>query len=295
MALLLSMTGIGIGSAESGEERLMVEIRSVNNRYFKLSLRSPDCFAVFEPEIEKTLRERISRGTVNVSIRLESRGLPSAIRIQQDVLKGYWSQLQPLAKELKTKPPRLSELLTLPGVLSDESQSSTAAEEHLALLKQALSSALDEFEAFRCREGAAMQDDLCKQQSLIIEKSQLVRETAPQVLQEYREKLLERINQVLANSATQVTPAEVVREMSLFADKCDINEELARLASHFEQFEKYLSDQISQGRKIEFLLQEMFREINTVGSKANHAAIAHCVVEMKAALERMREVIQNVE
>jgi uncharacterized protein (TIGR00255 family) len=294
-ALLLSKTGIGIGVAESGQRRITVEIRSVNNRYFKLALRCPDRLSTFEPEIEKLLREKISRGTLNVSVRLENQTAAPSTRIQQTVLKAYWEQLAPLAKELKAKPPRLSELLELPGVLADDTLDEQEANSQLSLLKEALSRALAEFEAFRAREGAAMQADLCKNQGLISAQVQTISDTAPQVITEYRDKLLERVNQLISSVSTNVTPADIIREVSLFADKCDINEELARLASHFQQFEKYLADIASQGRKIEFLMQEMFREINTIGSKANQTTIAHCVVEMKTSLERMREVIQNVE
>jgi uncharacterized protein (TIGR00255 family) len=140
-----------------------------------------------------------------------------------------------------------------------------------------------------------MQADLHRQCGLISNQVDKVAQLAPTVVAEYRTKLLDRITRAVAESGVTISDSDVIREVAVYADRCDINEEITRLRCHLQQFDAFLNSDQSQGRKLEFLGQEMFREINTIGSKANNVAIAHSVVEMKAAIERVREVLQNVE
>ena len=162
-------------------------------------------------------------------------------------------------------------------------------------LSDRVTESLDHFDDFRRTEGAQMLDDLRRQCSSIATQVDAVAEQAPNVVAEYRAKLLDRISGAVQESGVSISESDVIREVALFADRCDINEEITRLRSHLQQFHSFLDDEQSLGRKLEFLGQEMFREINTIGSKANNVAIAHNVVEMKAAIERIREVLQNVE
>ena len=148
---------------------------------------------------------------------------------------------------------------------------------------------------FRTQEGATIEADLGRQCEVVGTELEAVRLRSPKVAEAYRQKLLERVGTALAGTAAKVSETDVIREVSLFADRCDINEEITRLRCHIEQFGQVMGADKSQGRKLDFLTQEMFREINTIGSKANDVQIAHHVVEMKAAAEKMREVIQNVE
>lgn len=140
-----------------------------------------------------------------------------------------------------------------------------------------------------------MRADLSRQCEAIEHELLQVSQFAPQVISEYRNKLLERVRRLISDTTARIDDDDIIREVALFADKCDINEEITRLKSHIEQFRRLLSGDTSQGRKLEFIGQEMFREINTIGSKANNVPIAHSVVEMKASIERIREVLQNVE
>jgi uncharacterized protein (TIGR00255 family) len=162
-------------------------------------------------------------------------------------------------------------------------------------IERTLSETLDQFDDFRRTEGDQMQEDLHRQCQLISDQVGAITTLAPEVVTEYRTKLLERLSRAVAESGVTVSESDVIREVAIYADRCDINEEITRLRSHLQQFATFLNGKTSLGRKLEFLGQEMFREINTIGSKANNVAIAHNVVEMKAAIERIREVLQNVE
>ena len=162
-------------------------------------------------------------------------------------------------------------------------------------VEKCLTEALDHFDDFRQREGESMRQDMERQCEVIETEVKQVAVLAPQVVSEYRDKILERVRRLISDASISVAENDVIREVALFSDRCDINEEITRLRSHTEQFRRMLNGNSSQGRKLEFIGQEMFREINTTGSKANNVTIALSVVEMKAAIERMREVLQNVE
>lgn len=162
-------------------------------------------------------------------------------------------------------------------------------------LERCLNETLDHFEDFRRREGQSMAHDLALQCDVIEQQLQTIITLAASVVTEYRDKLLERTRRLIADLNVSLSEVDLIREIAIFSDRCDINEEITRLKSHIFQFRRLLDGDSSQGRKLEFISQEMFREINTIGSKANSTSIAHCVVEMKAAIERIREVLQNVE
>ncbi len=140
-----------------------------------------------------------------------------------------------------------------------------------------------------------MEQDLRTNEGVIAEQLDRVEERAPQVVRDYRDQIKKRVEKLLDGTEAKIEDADLIREVSIFSERCDINEEITRLRSHLEQFDVFLNEKTSQGRKLEFLSQEMFRETNTIGSKANNVEIAHCVVEMKAAIEKMREILQNVE
>ena len=140
-----------------------------------------------------------------------------------------------------------------------------------------------------------MADELRAQCTAIAAQVEQITNMAPQVIIEYRDKLLQRVNELVKDLDTRLSPSDVLREVAVHADRCDITEEITRLRSHLSQFQKLLDDKVSQGRKLDFMCQELFREVNTIGSKSNHVGIAHAAVEAKVAVERMREIVQNVE
>jgi uncharacterized protein (TIGR00255 family) len=292
--VLLSMTGFGNSSLSKEGVHVSSEIKSVNNRYLKLSVRLPDSVARFEAEIEKLIRNRISRGAVQLSIRVRFLSGQSEYRIDSDLLRSFQRQLAELSDGSMTSA-SLGELLSLPGVVSETELPDEFVNSLWPAVEASLNDALDHFEDFRRREGESMRMDLQRQCEVIESEVKQVAALAPQVVMEYRDKILERVRRLIGDASITISENDVIREVALFADRCDINEEITRLRSHTEQFLRLLNGESSQGRKLEFIGQEMFREINTIGSKANHVSIALSVVEMKAAIERLREVLQNVE
>ena len=290
---LQSMTGYGRAEASDETHSISVELKSVNNRYLKLSVRMPDTVARFEADIEKLIRSRVTRGSVQLSIRVRFVGGQSEHRIDGELLRGYQNQLKALSSGDES--PRIENLLALPGVVVETEFSDEILNSLWPVLEKSLSESLDHFEDFRRREGESMRLDLERQCEVIETEVTKVATLAPIVVNEYRDKILERVRRLINDASITISENDVIREVALFADRCDINEEITRLRSHTEQFRRLLNGETSQGRKLEFIGQEMFREINTIGSKANHVTIALGVVEMKAAIERMREVLQNVE
>ena len=294
--MLLSMTGFG--DARFQDERLSasVEVRAVNNRYLKISTKCSEAYASLEGEIERIVRESISRGTVNVAIRVDRLWSAAEFALNQVALKSYWSQLQAAARELGAPPPaEMGHLLSAPGVISDESRGSADVQADAEIIRRLLAEALLKLHGFRVEEGRSMERELEENGRTIARGLQDVTILAPQVVAEYRTKMLDRVRQLLADSGVGVAESDLIREVSIFSDRSDINEEITRLRSHLEQFQVFIREPVSTGRKLDFLSQEMNREVNTIGSKANNVAIAHCVVEMKAAIEKMREILQNVE
>lgn len=287
----------GFGDARHQDERIAiaVEIRTVNNRYLKIGVKCPDSYAALEGDIERVVRERVSRGTVSVTVRADRLGAGGDYSLNAEALEGYWRQLLTIAQRIAApRPDSLAPLLQLPGI-SAENRPAADLETDWKLVRGLLEQALEKLQTFRVEEGRSMQADLAHNVGLISSQLEQVSALAPQVVSEYRARMLERVRQVLAESNVSVGDAEVLREVSIFADRSDINEEITRLKCHLEQFHAFLVESVSAGRKLEFLSQEMFREVNTIGSKANNVPIAHAVVEMKAAVEKIREVLQNVE
>ncbi len=293
--MLLSMTGHGDASGQNERVSVTAEIRSVNNRHLKVSVRCQDAFLALESNIERLIRKNVARGTLTVSLRVRQLADQRAATIDQLAVQQYWTQLKDIAEELKTDPPKdLSPLLSLPGILKDNYDKSVD-EGDWPLFEEVILAALKRFQDFRIQEGESMGDELNSLSSKIEENLDEIEKIAPQVIVDYRDRLKNRVNELLQSTSVKVDDNDLLRETSLFADRCDITEEVTRLRSHLQQYRTLLDGNEAAGRKLEFLGQEMFREVNTIGSKANHIEIAHRVVDMKAAIEKMREMIQNIE
>lgn len=290
------MTGFGDARFQGEGLSASVEVRAVNNRYLKVSIKCAEVYAALEGDIERVVRESISRGTVSVTVRVDRLHRAEDFALNQTALSSYWAQLQTAAHELHAPPPGdLGQLLALPGVVADETLRSVDIETDWALVRRLLGESLDKLRTFRIDEGRSMERELVANVQSIAGQLDEVAAVAPQVVAEHRVKLLERVRQTLKDSGVPVAEPDLIREVSIFSDRTDINEEITRLRSHLDQFHAFVGEKASTGRKLDFLSQEMFREINTIGSKANNVAIARCVVEMKAAVEKMREILQNVE
>jgi len=293
---LLSMTGFGEVRDDREGYAMVVELRTVNSRYFKLHLRTTEGYAALESRAEAIIREYVKRGTIHCNVRIRHLGTADDYRLNKSVLNQYLDQLQEVAaaRGLEEKL-RLEPLATLPGVVEEMSTAAQDAAHVWPLVEPTLRAALEQLSKMRCEEGAALAKDL-EDQCHTVERSLAVIETrVPSVGEHYRQRIEDRVNDALKSLGVTVDPADLVREISLFADRSDISEEIVRLRSHLEQFSKAMELTESAGRKLEFICQEMGRETNTIGSKANDSEISKQVVEIKTALERIREQIQNVQ
>ena len=294
----------GFGSAVRKEENISVsvELKAVNNRYFKLSLRLTDGFSALEQRVETLLRTVIERGTINASIRIASTKGETGFQINTAVLQAYIKQLTDIAATFSHQgfaphgSLRLDQLISLPGVVSTENENSEMENEQIVpLLEKAIREALNALQTMRKAEGESMAKDLTANIDSLRQLIGSVTELAPRVAPLYRQKLKERIEKVMTEQGLPFSDADFVRELAVYADRCDISEEMVRCQSHLEQFVSAMQSPESCGRKLDFLTQELFREVNTIGSKANDADITKYVVEMKTVIERIREMVQNIE
>lgn len=290
------MTGFGEAHRQTDGLAVAVEVRTINNRYFKLTLKCGEGYSLLEPEIESVVRRQIRRGTVQVALRVDRVRGSEDYQLNQAVLANYRRQLDVLARDWQandTVP--LASLLSLPGVVIENPTSPSEAEEEWPLVRDALESAMQNLAQMRTDEGRAMAADLRANCQALATELTHIEKRAPLVVAAYRERLAERLQAALAEFAVTLDPGDLIKEVGIFAERSDISEEIVRLRSHLDQFDAIMELPESSGRKLEFLTQEMFRETNTIGSKANDVQIARHVIDIKAGIERIREMIQNVE
>jgi uncharacterized protein (TIGR00255 family) len=290
------MTGHGQAKTDGPWGALQVEVRTVNHRGLKVVVRLGDAFGRHESEVEGLVRQAVQRGTVQLNARWQRSGAAAAQRVNTETLGRYYQQLHEASAAWPDAGPiDVSRLLLLPGVLEDPSGVEEPDEAVLAALSATVQAALENLNAMRDLEGEAMGRSLREDLAEIRRRSDAIAELAPAVVEQYRQRLRGKIEAYLREHALEVSVPEVLREVQLFADRSDISEELTRLASHLDRFEEALEGSEAHGRKLDFVVQEMFRETNTIGSKASDADISSHVVEVKCALERIRELVQNIE
>ncbi|TWT37571.1 Conserved hypothetical protein CHP00255 [Posidoniimonas corsicana] len=290
---LSSMTGFGEARGESDRLAVAVEVRTINSRHYKLSLRASEGYGALEPEIDAAIRSRFRRGTVQMNLRVSRLNQADDYQINADVLQGYHQQLVEIGVEGAAVP--LDSLLQLPGVVIEQGAASVDPRAVWPAIEPVVLEAVDAVCDMRLREGLALADDLAANCRIIEEQLGGIEQRAPNVTTSYRERLTERVNKAMSELNVTVEPSDLLREVALFADRSDISEEVVRLRSHIKQFNAALADPGISGKKLEFIAQEMGRETNTIGSKANDTEISKHVVEIKTALERIREQVQNVE
>jgi uncharacterized protein (TIGR00255 family) len=292
------MTGYGEASYQSDTLSLAVELRALNNRYLKVSLRALEPYNLLEPEFEKVIRRTVRRGTIQVHLRMRRQQSTGDFQINATALKSYVQQLRGLFEELGLRDRGevlLGQALALPGVVPEPGANALNLEEEWPLLERVLEQALTKLQAMRQEEGKAMTQELLQHRDHIAGQLARIRDRAPGVSLAFRDRLLERVRQLLAELDVQIDRSDLIKEVSIFAERSDIAEEVTRLASHLDQFQEIMNESESTGRKLEFLTQEMFREANTIGSKASDVTISKHVVEIKGTLEKIRELVQNVE
>jgi uncharacterized protein (TIGR00255 family) len=272
-----------------------VEVRTVNNRYLKFTFRATEGYQSLEPQVEGLVRHHIRRGTIQVGLIVNREPRAEDYRLSEVVLQGYLNQIERLVGKTAGQNVPIASLLALPGVVREPTAELEVIESQWPLIESVLLEALSGLDKMRAEEGRTMASDLAANARAIAAAVAAIERRAPQVVEAYRARLSDRLNKLLAELGVQIQPADIVREVGIFAERSDIAEEIVRLRSHLEQFDAVMATEESSGRKLEFLTQEMFRETNTIGSKANDAEIARHVIEMKSSIERMREMIQNVE
>lgn len=293
--MLQSMTGYGDAVTERDGISVSVEIRSINNRFLKISPRFSEPLGALELQVEDEIRKMISRGSVTVNVKISRAKKADAYQINFMLLSSYRDQLSNWLKESNANAQwsDFQTLLNLPGVVENTSDDDSSAVAPLVL--ETLNAATEKLVAMRVREGKAMADDLLANLADVETHLGAVIERAPQIAPIFGERLVERLNKLFEQVGVEIQQSDVIREIGIFADKCDISEEIARLKSHISQFRSILANDASPGKKLDFLTQELFREVNTIGSKANDFPISQEVISMKASIERIREQVQNIE
>jgi uncharacterized protein (TIGR00255 family) len=290
------MTGFGEAHQQADGLAVMIEVRTINNRFFKFSMRSGEGYTALESQVESVVRDKIKRGTVQVNLQVQRASSPDDFSINTAVLESYRQQIQKLQSRWgASNEVPVESLLALPGVVNEKLSDPSVAEADWPIIERTLLSALAHLGKMRRDEGQAMATDLQANCRLVGTELKEIAARAPMVVNAYRTRLEERVRAALAEHELSLNPADLVREISVYAERSDIGEEIVRLESHLVQFDEIMSASESAGRKLEFLTQEMLREINTIGSKSSDVEIARHVIEIKAAIERLREMIQNVE
>ena len=292
--MIKSMTGYGSGKAEMGNKTFTVEVKSVNSRYSDFSIKMPRIYTFLEDPMRKAAATRINRGKVDIYLNVETSGEDdSVVKVNTALAKEYLQGLRSISEELKISSNATAEtFLRVPDVFTVDK----APEDDEVIAKTvlcALSEALDNFDKMRIAEGEKLVCDLKEHLQVIAFATGEVERRSPQIVVEYRARMEERIREILGSATYD--ESRLLTEVAIFSDKVNVNEETVRLRSHVDQFTKMLEEGGSVGRKIDFLIQEMNREINTIGSKSNDLDVARIVIEVKAEIEKLREQIQNVE
>lgn len=293
--MLRSMTGYGRGEFSNELYLFKVEMKSVNHRYNDINIKMPRHINYLEESLKRIIKKKINRGKIDVYINLEYIS-ESAMDIKIDIplAVSFKDALSELSRELDLKDDiRINNILTMSEIIKVERRN---LDEDLILqsLKEALNIALEGLLNMKLAEGAELKTDMMQNLNSIEELVLKIEERSPVVVLEYRDKLRERIKEIV-NNTIELDDDKINYEVAFFADKSNINEEIVRLKSHLRQFELILNEEGAVGRKLEFLIQELNREINTIGSKANDISISQNVVEIKSELEKIREQVQNIE
>lgn len=292
--MLKSMTGYGRVKQENSCREILVEIRSVNHRYLDLNIKVPRIYGFLEEAVKKQLSAALARGKVDLYISVRAKeGGNVKISPNMPVIDGYMAALKAVAErydlEQDVNPMKLLQLPDAVEVDKEEADAEQITAEVLGVLEQAL----EEYNAMRAKEGQKLCEDVAYRAGLIHGYVELVERRSPESVEEYRQRIAARMEELLDGS--DIAQQRILSEAALFADKVSVTEELVRLKSHLTQLDTMLRSPVAVGRKLDFLVQELNRETNTIGSKANDYEIAKTVVEMKAEIEKIREQIQNLE
>jgi uncharacterized protein (TIGR00255 family) len=279
-----------------------VELRSLNNRYFKSTIRLPDQLAALEPELESQLRNRINRGSVSLSVSYKDTSAAAAYEINEAALERYLSHLEIIEKRAKREVGEsgvtidLGSLLALPGIVQQPDQTELLQRAR-PVVRELVEKAIEKMLTMRDAEGGGLAADLQHHCRFIMERLGQIQERAPLVVEEYHVRLRNRVDMLLARAKLELEAQDLMKEVAIYAERCDISEECQRLRAHLEQVQQIVGNATPEpaGRTLDFISQELLREANTIASKSNDAAIARMTVEIKGAIDRLKEQVQNVE
>lgn len=294
--MLRSMTGYGEAHTRSDGFELQVEVKSVNNRFLKVSVKLPEEIAYLQSEVEEEVRKHIERGSIYVTAWLSITSPDYLNEIDESLIERYLNKLRKISKKLGLDAPvQLKDLLALPGVVENDDHLLIGREHALPVLRTGTEAATKKLIAMRVREGKNLERHFRARAKYLRSLLKEISALAPQAVQDYHARLEQRVNQLLANHDLRVAPQDLIKEVAILAERSDITEEIDRMASHLDQFEEALGAAEPVGRKLEFLIQEMFREANTMASKSPSPQMNKFLVDMKAEVDRLKEQIQNVE
>ena len=296
------MTGFGSCTTQGDDYVISTEIKAVNNRFLKTSIKLPEGFSGLESKIDELLHEKIARGSVNFNLKVTRQSDAFDFEVNFSTLRRYISEVFRFERENQDLPSlrgqsSVTDFLRLPGVIQDKARSDDANLSDLLWnrIAENVRTSLKELQTMREVEGASTQKYLAQNISELRTMIEEVKRIAPTVVENYRAKLTERVTKALEETSVDLDPSALIREVAIFTDRVDISEEIARFISHLSQFSNTMECEKVCGKKLDFLTQELFRETNTIGSKANSQDVLRLVVEMKSVIERIREMVQNVE
>lgn len=292
--MIKSMTGYGSAVYSENGKKYSVEIKSVNNRYSDISVKAPRIYGFLEDALRKRAAERIRRGKADIYVTVENDGADSgSVSVDISLAAQYMKAFSQLSDSLGIPCNMKSEdFLRIQDVFRVE-KAEENEDEITAAAKKALDGALDRFEEMRLREGEKMLEDLQTHLAVIKEETAHIEAHAPEIVEQYRKRIEERVRDILGTAPYDET--RLLTETAVFSDRVNVNEEIVRLKSHISQFSEMLASDEPVGRKIDFLIQEMNRETNTIGSKSNDLEASKIIINIKAEIEKLREQIQNVE
>ncbi len=292
--MVKSMTGFGRSVETVDGLNITVEIKSVNHRYFEFSARMSRAYQFAEESLKSLLAESITRGKVELSVFVEDNTEKStSIEINRPYVESYVAALRQLAKEYKIKDDlRLSAIASTPELLVVR-KTSLEDEVVIEALKKVTANALVSYNKMRETEGERLKADVLSRVESILSKVEFIESRSPETVKAYRQRIEEKMRELLENST--VDEQRIITETAIFADKIAVDEETVRLRSHISQLKNMLEGDSATGKKLDFLIQEMNREANTIGSKSQNVEIAHIVVDIKSEIEKIREQIQNIE
>ena len=290
------MTGYGDAEGRLDSATYIVEIKTLNNRYFKTNVRLPESLAFLEDNIDKLLRQNLSRGMVNFVLRVKEVSAENLFEIDEKALQSVVERLKNATSSTEDRCSiEISALLNLPGILVAAEPDEQKAQSIKEMVLDITGRAIEKLKQMRAAEGQALAADLQQNCQAVKQNLDSINARSDIVIQEYHKKLEKRVNDLLAHAKLQLDQDTLAREVAIFAERSDISEEIARLDSHLQQFAQICQAGGQAGRRMDFISQEMLREANTIASKACDTEIARWVVEIKCLTDRIKEQIQNVE